>query len=64
MKKIYYLFAIIGLFIFTACSNSSKNTTGDKAVEIATCGYTGEPCLDDHSCCIPKEEKETQDSTL
>lgn len=55
MKKLSYLFAILGLFAFTACGGASEGAA-EEATEVAICGNTGEPCLDDHSCCVVKEE--------
>ena len=56
MKKLTYLFAALGLFMFTACGGASEEAATEAATEVAVCANTGEPCLDDHSCCAVKEE--------
>ena len=57
MKKLTYLFAALGLFMFTACGGgASEESATEAATEVAVCANTGEPCLDDHSCCAVKEE--------
>jgi len=56
MKKLSYLFAILGLFAFTACGGGATDNSAEEATEVAVCSNTGEPCLEDHSCCAVKEE--------
>ena len=57
MKKLTYLFAAFGLFMFTACGGgATEEAATEEATEVAVCSNTGEPCLEDHSCCAVKEE--------
>ena len=58
MNKLTYLFAAFGFFVFTACGGGNSE---EAATEVVVCANTGEPCLEDHSCCVVKEEAE--DST-
>ena len=57
MKKLTYLFAALGLFMFTACGGgASEESATEAATEVAVCANTGEPCLDAHSCCVVEED--------
>ena len=58
MKKLMYLFVAGTMFAFTACVGG-ETATEETATEAAVCANTGEPCLDDHSCCVVKEEADT-----
>ena len=56
-----YLFVAGTMFAFTACGGgdtATEETATEAATEVAVCANTGEPCLDDHSCCVVKEEAE------
>ena len=53
-----YLFVAGTMFAFTACGGG-ETATEETATEAAVCANTGEPCLDDHSCCVVKEEADT-----
>ncbi len=62
MKKLMYLFVAGTFLMLAACSGTSEEAvTTDEAAEVAVCSNTGEPCLEDHSCCAVKEE--SSDST-
>jgi hypothetical protein len=68
MKKLSYLFAIVALFAFTSCGGSSEQATeaNETVVEEAIVAekvgcQAGEPCLEDHSCCVKNEEDTTGD---
>jgi len=52
MKKLIYLFVVGIMFAFTACGGGEA---APAAEEVAVCSNTGEPCLEDHSCCAVKE---------
>ncbi len=53
-----YLFVAGTMFAFTACGGG-ETATEETATEAAVCANTGAPCLDDHSCCVVKEEADT-----
>ena len=44
------------MFIFTACNcgTCANDCTKTCCAADAVCPNTGEPCLDDHSCCLVK----------
>jgi len=57
MKNLIYLFAAVIMLAFTACGGgdaATEEAATDAATEVAVCANTGEPCLDDHSCCAAK----------
>ena len=57
-----YLFVAVTMFAFTACGGgetATEEAATEAATEVAVCANTGEPCLDDHSCCAVKEEADT-----
>jgi len=57
MRNLSYLFTVVVFFAFTACGTyGGEKASSDEASEVAVCAVTGEPCLDDHSCCAIKEE--------
>ena len=56
MKKIMYLLVLAIMFVFAACSGGASEGTSEEAAVEVVCSNTGEPCLEDHSCCAVKEE--------
>ena len=68
MKKLIYLLVAGSLSVFAACGGASTNeevVTEDVAVEEAAteevveavgCQVEGGTCLEDHSCCVAKED--------
>ena len=48
MKKLMYLLVVGVMFAFTACGGGETTETPEPA---DVCATTGEPCLEDHSCC-------------
>jgi len=64
MKKLNYLFVALTFTMLTACGGgtSTDADTVDKVeVEVKVCSNTGEPCLEDHSCCAAAEDKEAKE---
>ena len=67
MKKLMYLLVAGTMFVFTACNCGAGDAAATDSAEAvvacaddctktccaaaAVCPNTGEPCLDDHSCC-------------
>jgi len=68
MKKLMYLFVAGTMFAFTACGGGETATEEaapavEETVETATEDVAegvgcqiGEPCVEDHSCCMAHEE--------
>ncbi len=71
MKKLMYLLVAGTMFAFTACGEKTPAQESDdvKANEVvveeavAVCANTGEPCLDDHSCCATEAVSDTVEAT-
>ncbi len=58
IKKAIYLLTFFGLFTFIACTSH----TSDSKNQVMVCPNTESACLPDHSCCLIKEETETDDT--
>tara|TARA_B100001250_G_scaffold71782_2_gene58134 strand:+ start:1150 stop:1395 length:246 start_codon:yes stop_codon:yes gene_type:complete len=70
MKKLMYLFVAAIMFVFTACgggetASESPAPAIEESIDInqevseaVGCQVDGGSCLEDHSCCLPKEKTE------